>query len=346
MRIGVLCPSEIAIRRFMPALKKINNIVFCGIGVNSKEERYGKDFPSLDIIKKTLNRGYLRANKIVDEYGGRIYASYEEIISSSELDCIYIPLPPALHYKWAKKALENGKHVLIEKPATLNFNDTRELINIAKEKNLSVNENYMFMFHNQLGEIDELIKNGEIGEVRLYRVAFGFPRREHTDFRYNKGLGGGALYDAGGYTIKYATKLLGNDIKFECANLNYLNDFEVDVYGSASFSDHNGLIVQAAFGMDNDYKCDLEVWGSKGTISTKRVFTAPCDYMPKVYIKKNCEVTEKILAPDDTFVKSITHFMKSIEDRSIRNKDYGDIIKQSELVEKFFEMASMEKINV
>ena len=59
----------------------------------------------------------------------------------------------------------------------------------------------MFVFHNQLEAINDIVRSGEIGDVRLYRITFGFPRRDARDFLYNKALGGGALLDAGGYTM-------------------------------------------------------------------------------------------------------------------------------------------------
>ena len=62
----------------------------------------------------------------------------DTIINSSDIEALYIPLPPGLHYKWAKKALEAGKHVLVEKPSTTSLSDTRNLISIAKEKGLAL----------------------------------------------------------------------------------------------------------------------------------------------------------------------------------------------------------------
>ena len=80
MNIGILCPSEIAFRRFMPALSK-TNFQFVGIGVNSPEERFGCKLPSEDIISSMLTEETSKANNFVEMYGGKIYSSYEDIIS-------------------------------------------------------------------------------------------------------------------------------------------------------------------------------------------------------------------------------------------------------------------------
>ena len=163
-----------------------------------------------------------------------MYNNYNELLSSADIDAVYIPLPPALHFKWAKMALENGKHVLLEKPFTTSLSDTEELIRIAKEKNLAVHENYMFSYHTQLDWIKNKVSEGVIGDIRLIRIDFGFPFRGANDFRYNKALGGGALLDCGGYTIKLATMFLGDTAEVKTSQLNYKEGFEVDIYGSAT----------------------------------------------------------------------------------------------------------------
>lgn len=341
MRIAVICPSEIAYRRFLPSLKTINEAILVGVGVNNLEERYGSNLPSDAEITNMFKSEYDKANKMISEYGGRIYDSYEKVITDPDIDAIYIPLPPALHYKWAKRALECGKHVLVEKPSTTAYSDSNELVELAKRKELAIHENYMFVYHNQLDAIDAIIQSGEIGDVRLYRIDFGFPRRSVNDFRYNKLLGGGALIDAGGYTIKYATRLLGPTAEIKCAHLNYINEFDVDIYGSATLINKFGATAQISFGIDNDYKCDLEVWGSKGTLKTCRVLTAPVGLYPSLSIKKNTEIEQRALPTDDAFKKSIEHFIKCINDKNTRENNYESIIKQAYLIDKFYELANV-----
>ena len=313
MKIGVLCPADIARRRFMPALLKTDEFEFVGVGMHTRD----------------------RAEDFLKEYPGTLFNSYEDVINSKNIECIYIPLPPSLHYKWTKKALENGKHVLVEKPCTTSVEETKELIEIARKNNVAIHENYMFVFHSQLEDINQIVAAGEIGDIRLYRVSFGFPKRLENDFRYNKALGGGALIDAGGYCLKYANMLLGNDANVICATSNYVNDYEVDIYGSATLKNHQGTTAQVSFGMDNNYKCELEIWGSLGTLKTGRVLTAPSGFIPKAVIEKNGICSEQELSEDDAFLKSIEYFARTINEEDIRHASYQNIIRQSELVEEF-----------
>lgn len=324
IKIGVLCPSEIAFRRFMPALMKCKDFEFAGISSVNAEEWFGE--PTSELVESEKNK----AKKFTDSYGGRLFESYNELLSSPKIDAVYIPLPPALHFKWAKKALENGKHVFIEKPFTTALADTEELLKIAEKKNLAVHENYMFVYHSQLDWIKN--KLPEIGEIRLIRIDFGFPFRGANDFRYNKELGGGALLDCGGYTVKLAGLFLGETAKITASQLNVKDGFDVDIYGSATVTNADGLTAQIAFGMDNSYKCSLEIWGSEGTIYTNRILTAPDGFEPVVTMKKGNEEQQFTLPADDTFVKSIDFFEQCVSNEEVRAKHYEDIRRQSGLM--------------
>ena len=187
MKIGILGTSDIAFRRFLPALKKCEGVTYAG--VTSRTPEKGKPFQ--------------------EQYGGTVYDGYDTLLNDSSIDAVYVPLPPALHAEWGEKVLESGKHLLMEKPFTTCPEDTEKLLSLAKQKGLAVHENYMFLYHSQLQKIKALIANGKLGEIRLYRMAFGFPKRGGNDFRYVKALGGGALLDCGGYPVRLALELLG-----------------------------------------------------------------------------------------------------------------------------------------
>ncbi len=329
IKIGVLCPSEIAFRRFMPALRKLDEFEYVGIAVASKNEWNG------DISDDMVSREHEKAEKFVLEYGGKIFNSYTELITSDKVTSVYIPLPPALHYEWGNLALKNGKHVLLEKPFTTNLNDTKTLIDTAASNNLAVHENYMFVFHSQLDFIRKQTDSGIIGDVRLIRSDFGFPFRGADDFRYDKKLGGGALLDCGGYTLKLASLLLGNTARVTTSQLNFLGNFETDIYGSATLVNDSGSTMQVSFGMDNSYRCSLDIWGSRGSIYTNRILTAPEGYEPIIEVKNADGERHINVPPDDTFRKSLEKFERCIADKHERNSNYSDILRQSELLDEF-----------
>jgi len=335
MRIGIICPSEIAFRRFLPALKEAGCFEYAGVAIASKEEFVGA-------TDEILAKERAKAQTFVDSYGGKIYEGYKTLIESEDVDAIYLPLPPGLHYKWAKAALDAGKHTLVEKPCTIALANTEDLLKEAGEKGLAVHENYMFAFHDQIEAVNEIVRNGEIGDVRLYRISFGFPMRAQNDFRYNKALGGGALLDCGGYTLKYASMLLGPTAALKYAQSNNIEGFGVDMYGSAAMVNDEGVTAQIAFGMDHNYKCELEVWGSKGTLYTNRILTAPAGFVPEVVICKGNEEEKRNLPADDAFKKSILHFCECINNAEVRKENYETLLRQARLVEQFKQMAHLD----
>ena len=334
IRIGVLCPSEIAFRRFMPAIKELGNeIEFVGVAHANELEWFGSI--SENNNKDILKNDYLKATNFVNTYGGIIFNSFMDLITSNSVDAVYIPLPPALHYKWTKVCLENGKHVLVEKPSTTTFDDTNSLVEIAKKNNLALHENYMFKFHNQINQIMEYIRDGKIGKPYLYRLSFGFPFRGKNDFRYNKKLGGGALLDCGGYTIKLAKMILGDTTNLNYHNLVIDNDLDVDIFGFGVFTNHDNEICEVSFGMNNEYKCDMEVWGSKGYFITTRIFTAPSGFVPQGKFVIGGKEEKIDLNADDTFKKSIEYFVSCVNDLNTRKESYDYLLTQAKFIDAF-----------
>lgn len=312
MKLGILGTADIAYRRFLPALSKCPEVIYAGVASRTPEK--GKKFQ--------------------ESYGGKIYDSYDALLADKSIDAVYVPLPPALHYKWGKKVLEAGKHLLMEKPFTTDARHTDELLKLAAERGLAVYENYMFLYHSQLERIKQLISQGELGQIRLYRMSFGFPMRGQGDFRYNKELGGGALLDCGGYPVRLALELLGDTVKVVQSKLIQPKGFEVDLYGNAVMENDAGEVAQISFGMDNAYQCQLEVWGSKGTLSAKRIFTAPPHLIPRAVLAKNEEL-ELELPADDAFVNSIAAFISCIRDETASKNESGMILKQANLISSF-----------
>ncbi len=287
MRIGILGTADIAFRRFLPALQKCEDAVYVGVASRTPE----------------------KGAKFRDSFGGKIYPSYDALLLDDSIDAVYVPLPPALHFEWGKKVLQAGKHLLMEKPFTTSLEETETLLSLAEEKGLTVHENYMFLYHSQLQKIKEMIHSGKLGEIRLYRISFGFPKRSEGDFRYNKALGGGALLDCGGYTIRLALELLGESAELKQASLIRPEGYEVDIFGNAVLQNADGLCAQLSFGMDNAYQCQLEVWGSKATLIAPRIFTAGDGMKPGLILRTSAEESKLELESDDQFLHSIESFL-------------------------------------
>lgn len=100
--------------------------------------------------------------------GVKITASSDEVISSPEIDVIAIVSPVWTHYELTKKALENGKHVFVEKPFTSTAAQGEELVNLAQQKNLKIMVDHTFLFTGAVRKIARLIEEGALGNLYYY----------------------------------------------------------------------------------------------------------------------------------------------------------------------------------
>lgn len=334
--IAILGPSEIAFRRFMPSLELINEFEFYGVAVATKKEK--EIFLRKEDVTFNSEVSFNKAKKFTEVYGGKVISSYYDLLDNNEIDAIYIPLPPGIHHFWAMESLKRGKHLLVEKPFTLSLENTTELVEIAKKSNLALIENYGFEYHKQLKLIEELISRGEIGKVRQIRTYFGFPHRGDNDFRYNKHLGGGSLFECAGYPIKLSTILLGNSVKVVSSVMSNDSSYEIDIFGSLTIIGKKNITSHISYGMDNFYKCELEIWGSKGIIYSPRIFTAPSNCSVEISIQSKNSRTVHV-EKDDHFVPMIRTFYNAITSSSTRVLQYDSILIQANLVQNAIEMS-------
>lgn len=314
IRIAILGASEIAFRRFLPALLKDSRFEYVGVAFYRKEDQ-----EKVKLFQKT--------------YGGKIFDSFEKVYESNQIDAVYVPQPPALHYEFGMKVLQSGKHLLMEKPFTTSLRDTSKIVEYAKNNDLAVTENYMFQFHKQIELFKKISYSGKIGEIVGFSVRFCFPLRSTNDFRYSKQLGGGALLDCGGYTIMLSDILTNREGILHANKPVYESQFEVDMHGSGFF-DTGSLKCDYYFGMNDEYDCSATAIGTKGKIVANRILTAPPDFdvVFKVY-DINGNITEEIeIGKDDSFLKSIDNFYNCIINKGCRKKNLSNILRQAKLI--------------
>jgi len=309
IRIGVIGCANIAKRSVIPALLELEQFQLVAIASRTQE----------------------KSQIFGDQFGCTALEGYDRLIERTDIDAVYLPLPTGIHEKWIMKCLENNKHVLSEKSLAMSLESTKRLIIQAKKANLLLMENYMFAYHPQHIMIKNMINLGEIGEIRAFRSCFGFSDLDRSNFRYQKQLGGGALLDVGGYTLKASNLFLGQDLNVQSSVLNYdLDRGDVDIYGAASLTNEEGVIAQVAFGFDNYYRCDYEIWGSKGKITAHKAFTPKPNHQPIIELEKNDE-TKIIHAPAaNHFKETLKEFAKKIHNKKYDDK-YDELLVQSKL---------------
>lgn len=144
------------------------------------------------------------------------HASYDALIADPEIDCIYNPLPNGLHYEWTRKALQAGKHVLLEKPATSNEKQAKELTALAQSKNLVLLEAFHYRFHPTSIYFRELVQShlAEGHAIKKIESVLSFPFIfGKDDIRFNYKLAGGIVMDTGCYNINSIRYFSGLEVE-------------------------------------------------------------------------------------------------------------------------------------
>jgi predicted dehydrogenase len=157
------------------------------------------------------SRSLSSADRFGDEFDvPRRYSSYLDLVRDENLDVVYVATPHPMHFADASLALEHGKPVLVEKAFTMTGHEARELVALARSKNLFLMEAMWTRFLPHVLALRELINNGTLGEIVTVEADHGQWFARDPKFRlFAPELGGGALLDLGVYPVSFASMILG-----------------------------------------------------------------------------------------------------------------------------------------
>lgn len=152
-----------------------------------------------------------KAENFAEKYGAeKFYGSYDELINDAGVDIVYIATPHPMHAEWALKSAEARKHILCEKPMTMNSIEASSVISAAKESGVFLMEAFHYRCHPQTARIVELIREGVVGDVRVIKATFSFDIDCEPSHRIlNRDLGGGGILDVGCYCVSMVRLLAG-----------------------------------------------------------------------------------------------------------------------------------------
>jgi predicted dehydrogenase len=173
---------------------------------------------------------------------------YRAALESPDVDAVYVALPNSHHAEWTIAALEAGKAVLCEKPLCADVNDTRRVLETARDRpGALLWESFVFPFQAQHRRLAELVDSGAIGDVAEVSSAFHFLVRRPDDIRLSAELGGGALADVGCYPIRLAHELLGPAAGPVGVEARWEEQVEVDAAGYVAHGTGRRLVLTCGF---------------------------------------------------------------------------------------------------
>ena len=255
MRVLIIGYSEIVKKRVLPALEKMKRVDCIDIASRS--------FTSCIPEKKSRQ--------------GAFFADYDEALSKSKADLVYISLVNSKHAEWAERALAKGCHVIVDKPSFISFDDAKKLANLAEQKGLCLAEATVYAWHPHIQMARDLFMQADTRPTRL-TVAFSFPPLPAGNFRYQKSLGGGALWDLGPYAVSPGRLFFEAEPEEVFCGIGTRNsDTGVDTSFSMLAMYAGGRSLVGHFDFNTEYRNCINILGPSMSVDIDRFFTTPPD---------------------------------------------------------------------
>lgn len=216
LRWGILGAAKFAREHMGPAIHAADNAVLAALATSSAEK--AAPFEAM-------------------APGLQVFTDYDALLASDAIDAIYIPLPNHLHVEWTMKALEAGKHVLVEKPLAMRAEDFDPVIAKRDETGLLAAEAYMIVHHPQWQKARDLVQGGAIGTLVHVDGVFGYNNAsDPSNIRNDAGKGGGGIPDIGVYTYGSTRFVTGEEpVEITHADIDFEHGVDVVARASARF---------------------------------------------------------------------------------------------------------------
>jgi predicted dehydrogenase len=267
IRWGVLGVANIATKKVIPAMQKGEYTTIAAIA----------------------SRDLTRARRAAADLGiEKAYGSYEDLLADPAIDAIYNPLPNHLHVPWSIAAAEARKHVLCEKPISLNVAEARKLLEVRDRMNVKIGEAFMVLTHPQWLRARELVSGGAIGELRAIAGAFSYFNRDAGNIRNIPDYGGGGLMDIGCYPITTSRFLFGREPSRVVGLFDRDPDMHTDRLASALLDFGSGHAVFTCSTQLVPYQ-RMQILGTAGRIEIEIPFNAPPDQPCRIFVDDGAE---------------------------------------------------------
>jgi predicted dehydrogenase len=234
-------------------------------------------------IRAIASRSALAAREAASALGiPKAYGSYEELIGDPDIEAIYNPLPNHLHVPLTLQAAAAGKHVLCEKPIALNAKEAESLRAIPGK--VLVMEAFMVRFHPQWLRARELVRQGQVGTLRVVQMLFSYFNEDPTNIRNMAAIGGGALYDIGCYPITAGRFFFESEPRRGIALVDRDPAFGTDRVTSALLDFGSGRHLDFTVSTQCAAYQRIQICGSKGRIEIQIPVNAPQGAKTKLFL--------------------------------------------------------------
>lgn len=259
-------------------------------------------------MQAVASREKSRAIEWAKEHGiPRAFGSYEELLSSGEVDAIYNPLPNSMHAEWTIKALDAGLPVLCEKPFAVNADEARKIVKTARKKQLPVAEAFMYRYHPVYDRVRELVDQGAIGELVTIRSTFSFPLNDPENIRMKPELAGGALMDVGCYCVNFSRMMAR--CKPACATA-FVRQGAVDKTTIACLEFPNSLLAYFECSFETHTRMRAVLEGTGGTLILPSPWF-PGEVRAEIILRHGDEEKREYVAGANTYQLEVEDFVNA-----------------------------------
>lgn len=260
----------------------------------------------------------------------------EKMLEDSMVDVVYLSTPIGLHASQGLSVLRTNKHLWCEKPLAENIEKVSELVALSLVRGKSLAEGFMYLYHPQFSQVVEILSSGTLGEIRNITCQFGIPPLERPGFRLIPELGGGAFLDVGCYPVSAAASFfpgLTPEVLF--SKIDTVCGSPVDYEGRAILRYRNGATATLDWGINHAYRNEIDIWGSRGSVSTERFFSKTADYIPQFrFHDLNGRETCKVGQCGNHFVAMFEAFRQLVDDPVKAEYERGVIMRRAQLMDE------------
>jgi len=223
---------------------------------------------STGTLVASASRSLENATKFAETHGGKAYGSYAELLADPEVDAVYIASPHHLHMEHTIAVAEAGKHILCEKPFTLNALEAERALAAVDAAGVFFMEAFMYRTSSHTQKLKELVHSGIIGQVLQINVEFGFQAGKDWDnFRADAALGGGGLMDVGTYCVSFSRMITGEEPVRCHFEMLAPNGYDESAAGLMKFP--SGAVAHFGTGVHVNLNNQAVIYGEKGKITVE-----------------------------------------------------------------------------
>jgi predicted dehydrogenase len=280
-----------------------------------------------------------RARRFAARHGiPRVHARYEALLADPDLEAIYNPLPNALHARWTIAALEAGKHVLCEKPFAATVAEAEAMAAAAARTGHVLAEAFHYRYHPLFARLRAILSAGEIGRVRHLEAHLCFPMLRPGDIRYSAALAGGALMDAGCYTVHLLRHLAAAEPEVVRARARWTRG-GVDRFFAAELRFPEGRTARLTTSLlsSSVLRATARVEGTAGRVAVVNPYAPQFFHRLRVVTPAGAR-SEKVAGPP-TYDCQLRAFVAAVRDGVPVPTDPADAIANMRVIERLYAAA-------